>query len=142
MQAALVLAKEAETLGEVPIGALIVQYDRLIGQGHNSVISCHDPSAHAEIVALRDAGRAIENYRMLNSTLYVTLEPCSMCIGAIIHARVGRLVFGAFDPKTGAAGSRLQLALSPFHNHSLEISGGVLEEACSQLLKDFFASRR
>lgn len=142
MTIALDLAKRAEELGEVPIGAVLVQDNILIGQGYNHSICSHDPTAHAEIQALRSGGLKLHNYRLLNTTLYVTLEPCLMCIGAMVHARIQRLVFAAFDPKSGAAGSVFDFLQDKRLNHQFEISGGVLAEACGSLLKNFFLSRR
>lgn len=142
MRRALELAQLAADLGEVPVGAVLVADDQLIGSGHNQPISKSDPSAHAEIMALRDAGQALGNYRLVDTTLYVTLEPCTMCVGAMIHARVGRLVFGAFEPKAGAVSSQLQLLEQPFFNHKTKVQGGVLEEECATLLKQFFRARR
>ena len=143
MQYAMELAKNAESEGEVPVGAVIVQDREIIGEGWNRPISTNDPTAHAEIVALRAAGERIGNYRLPGSTIYVTLEPCPMCASAIIHARVGRLVFGAYDPKGGAAGSKFTL-LPPDDrfNHRLECEGGLLEQECGDLLRNFFRNRR
>jgi tRNA(adenine34) deaminase len=142
MRRALELARLAEEQGEVPVGALLVCDGEVIGTGWNQPIAAHDPTAHAEIMALRSAAQQIGNYRLSGSTLYVTLEPCVMCAGAIIHARVARVVFGATDPKTGAAGSVFDTLLSPLHNHRLEVAGGVLAEECGILLKTFFQARR
>ena len=142
MRHAIRLAQRAEDQGEVPVGALLVLDGRCIAEGWNRPIQDHDPSAHAEIVALRQAGRQLRNYRLLNATLYVTLEPCVMCMGAIAHARVKRLVFGAFDPKRGAVCHALQLSDAAFLNHCVEWTGGVLEANCSALLTDFFRARR
>ena len=142
MHRALELARRAEREGEVPVGAIVVKGAEVVGEGWNRPISSHDPTAHAEIVALRAAAMTVENYRIPGATLYVTLEPCPMCVGAMIHARVDRLVFGAFDPKTGAAGSAFELAQSERHNHRLQIEGGLLEAECSDLLKRFFRARR
>lgn len=142
MRHALRLAQRAETLGEVPIGAVLVKDNQLIAEGWNSPIAGHDPTAHAEINALREAGKHIGNYRLIDTCLYVTLEPCVMCMGAIVHARVKRLVFGAFDPKRGAVCSVLNLAHADFLNHAVTWQGGVLETECSELLKDFFRIRR
>lgn len=142
MKEAFVLAKKAEASGEVPVGAVLVLNNQIIGQGFNQPIQSHDPSAHAEILALREGARALKNYRLLNTTLYVTLEPCVMCVGAMVHARVHRLVFGAADPKTGAAGSVMNLIEAPHLNHRLLYQGGVLAEDCGNLLKDFFRKRR
>jgi tRNA(adenine34) deaminase len=142
MRYAIRLAQHAEKLGEVPVGALLVKDEQCIAEGWNNVIASHDPTAHAEIVALRQAGIAVENYRLIDTTLYVTLEPCVMCMGAISHARIKRLVFGAFDPKRGAVCHALQLTDAPFLNHRVDWTGGVLEADCSVLLKDFFRARR
>ena len=142
MREALVMAHRAESQGEVPVGSVIVRQDKIIGRGYNQTITDHDPTAHAEIVALRDAGSHSENYRLPGSTLYVTLEPCAMCVGAMVHARIDRVVFGASDPKTGAAGGRLDLVRHESNNHEVEVSSGVLEEECGELLRAFFRSRR
>ncbi len=142
MQHALALARRAELADEVPVGALLVRDDRIIGEGWNAPISTHDPSAHAEIRALRAAADSVSNYRLPDTTLYVTLEPCVMCAGAIIHARVQRVVFGARDPKTGAAGSVFNILNSDQHNHGVQICEGVLADECGQLLRDFFRARR
>jgi tRNA(adenine34) deaminase len=142
MEQAIQLARKAESLGEVPVGAVLVRDHTLIAQGWNGPIANNDPSAHAEIVALRAAGAILGNYRLIDTTLYVTLEPCMMCIGAIMHARVARLVFGATDPIRGAVCSVLQLSDLRFFNHRLEWHSGVLADRCSDLLKDFFAGKR
>ena len=142
MHHALALADQAEKQGEVPVGAVIVKNRELIAEGWNQPIIAHDPSAHAEIVALRKAGHALGNYRLLDTTLYVTLEPCVMCMGAIVHARVQRLVFGATDPKRGAVCSVLHLTDADFLNHCVAWTGGVLEELCAQRLKEFFIRKR
>ena len=142
MRAALDLARQGAAAGEVPVGALVVCGGEIVGRGYNQPISSHDPSAHAEIMALRDAARHLGNYRLPGSTLYVTLEPCAMCCGAIMHARVGRLVFGARDPKTGAVGSVVDLFAEARLNHHAEVEGGVLAEECGALLSRFFAGRR
>lgn len=142
MRAALDLAREAATLDEVPVGALVVVDGDIVGRGFNQPISRHDPTAHAEIMALRDAASRLGNYRLPGSTLYVTLEPCVMCAGAIMHARVARVVFGARDPKTGAAGSVVDLFAEGRLNHHAEIEGGVLADECGRLLSSFFAARR
>ncbi len=142
MQRAIELAKLAESCGEVPVGAVLVKDDQIIGEGYNSPISEKDPTAHAEIRALRDAAQRIGNYRLLNTALYVTLEPCLMCVGAIVHARVSEVIFGATEPKTGAAGSVFDVLTSPAHNHQVELRGGVLADDCAQLLSDFFLQRR
>ena len=127
---------------EVPVGAVIVYKNEVIGKGWNQPILNNDPSAHAEIVALRDAANSVRNYRLKNTTLYVTLEPCVMCVGAMLHARIERLVFGAFDPKTGAAGTVFNLLSDDNHNHSIEFTGGVLEDECAVKLQAFFKLRR
>lgn len=142
MREAIQLARAAATAGEVPVGALVVQDDQVLGRGSNAPIGGSDPSAHAEILALRAAAAAVGNYRLPGATLYVTLEPCVMCVGAIFHARIGRVVFGAYDPKTGAAGSVVDLFGESRLNHHAQVQGGVLAGTCGQLLKDFFASRR
>ncbi len=142
MARALVLAREAENAGEVPVGALVVLDDVIIGEGRNCMIGKHDPSAHAEIEALRDAGGRLGNYRFPDATLYVTLEPCVMCAGAMIHARIGRVVFAARDPKTGAAGSMFDILQSDRHNHKLEVSAGICAQEAATMLSDFFRSRR
>ncbi|MES2553289.1 MAG: tRNA adenosine(34) deaminase TadA [Pseudomonadota bacterium] len=142
MQAALALAAEAALEGEVPVGAVVVKDGAIIGRGSNAPISRHDPSAHAEILALRDAASSIGNYRLVGCTLYVTLEPCAMCSGAIQHARIARLVYGAKDPKTGACGSVVDLMAEPRLNHHAEIAGGVMADTCGLMLSSFFAERR
>ena len=142
MRQALLLAQRAEQEGEVPVGALIVRNGELISEGWNQPVISHDPTAHAEIMALRAAGEAEENYRLLGTTLYVTLEPCVMCAGAIIHARVGRVVYGATDPRVGAAGSAFSLLGSDRFNHVVDVEGGVLAEECGDVLRRFFKARR
>ena len=142
MRHAISLAERAQAAGEVPVGAVLIRGDALIAEGWNCPIATQDPTAHAEIRALRAAGQALNNYRLVDTTLYVTLEPCIMCMGAISHARVKRLVFGATDPKRGAAGSILQLADADFLNHRLALTGGVLGEACAHQLRAFFMARR
>jgi tRNA(adenine34) deaminase len=142
MRHALRLAQRAEILGEVPVGAVLVRDNRCLAEGWNSPIADNDPSAHAEINALREAGNQIGNYRLLDTTLYVTLEPCIMCVGAIVHARVKRLVFGAFDPKRGAVSSAFSVSDAGFLNHKLTWDGGILEAECSEILKDFFKAKR
>lgn len=142
MGLALDLAREAGATGEVPVGALIVLEGEVVGRGFNQPIGRHDPTAHAEIMALRDAATHLGNYRLPGCTLYVTLEPCAMCAGAIMHARIERVVFGARDPKTGAAGSVIDLFAESRLNHHTTIVGGVLGEACGRLLSGFFAARR
>jgi tRNA(adenine34) deaminase len=142
MREALRLAQQAADTGEVPVGALLVQNGQVIGRGFNQPVLTHDPSAHAEICALRDAGQVISNYRMPNATLYVTIEPCTMCYGAIIHARIKRLVFGAAEPRYGAVLSGQKLYENGQFNHRPEILGGVLEADCSKLMKQFFLNKR
>lgn len=142
MRHALDLANRAGEEGEVPVGAVIVKEGQLVGEGWNRTISLNDPSAHAEILALRDAGKRLANYRLPGCSLYVTLEPCAMCAGAMIHARLERLVFGASDPKTGAAGGRFDLLLNPGHNHRVQVDGGCLATDCGGLLQNFFQARR
>lgn len=142
MREALALAREAASADEVPVGAVVVLDGRIVGRGFNQPIGRHDPTAHAEVMALRDAAARVGNYRLPGSTLYVTLEPCVMCSGAIMHARVSRVVFGARDPKTGAAGSVVDLFGEARLNHHADIVGGVLAEECGALLSGFFAARR
>jgi tRNA(adenine34) deaminase len=139
---ALRLAQRAEQQGEVPVGAILVKNQLCIAEGWNQPIQLNDPTAHAEMQAIRKAGQAVQNYRLIDSTLYVTLEPCVMCMGAIAHARIKRLVFGAYDPKRGAVCHALQLSEAPFLNHKVEWLGGVLEQNCAEILTDFFKSRR
>ncbi|MGH8397355.1 MAG: tRNA adenosine(34) deaminase TadA [Gammaproteobacteria bacterium] len=140
MHAALALARKAEA--EVPVGALVVRNGAVIGRGWNHPIIAHDPTAHAEIIAMRDAAQTLKNYRLMDTTLYVTLEPCAMCAGAMVHARVNRLVFGATDPRAGAAGSVLNIVQTTMLNHRLEVTAGVLADECGTLLKQFFEARR
>lgn len=142
MQRALQLADRAAAQGEVPVGAVVVRNNELLGEGWNRVISVHDPSAHAEMVALRAAALQAENYRLPGATLYVTLEPCTMCSGAIVHARIERLVFAATEPKSGAVCSRCRLLDEPWFNHRVEWQGGVLAEASTARLQVFFKARR
>ncbi len=142
MQHALELAKKAEMEGEVPVGAIIVKNNELISEGWNQPISTHDPSAHAEMVAIRAAANKLENYRISETTLYVTLEPCVMCAGAIIHARIARVVYAAKDPKTGAAGSVFNILDSTLNNHQPEICHGILATESATLLQNFFKQRR
>jgi tRNA(adenine34) deaminase len=142
MRHALTLAQRAQDEGEVPVGAVLVKDGAIIGEGWNRPIGTHDPSAHAEMLALRAAAQSVGNYRLPGSTLYVTLEPCVMCAGAIVHARVSRLVFGAHDPKAGGVHSVYDVIAKPRLNHVVEWSGGVLEQECATLLRDFFRSRR
>ena len=142
MRHALVLAQRAQEEGEVPVGAVLVHNGEIIGEGWNRPIGTHDPSAHAEMLAMRAAAQNVANYRMPGSTLYVTLEPCVMCAGAIIHARVSRLVYGAHDPKAGGVHSVYDVISNPRLNHRLEWTGGVLEAECATVLRDFFRARR
>lgn len=142
MAEALQLAEQAAAAGEVPVGALLLRDGQVIGRGANAPIAHHDPTAHAEIVALRDAGRQCRNYRLTGSTLYVTLEPCPMCAGALVQARVARVVYGAADPRAGAAGSVFDLLRSSTLNHRAEVVGGVLAEESAALLRHFFRQRR
>jgi tRNA(adenine34) deaminase len=142
MGLALDQAREAGAAGEVPVGALIVLEGEIVGRGFNQPIGRHDPTAHAEIMALRDAATRLGNYRLPGCTLYVTLEPCAMCAGAIMHARIERVVFGARDPKTGAAGSIIDLFAEARLNHHTTVVSGVLGEECGSLLSSFFAARR
>ena len=136
------LAHKAEREGEVPVGALVVYAGEVVGEGWNRTITLNDPAGHAEIIALREAGIRLGNYRLPECTLYVTLEPCCMCAGAMIHARLERVVFGAFDPKTGAAGSVFGVLGDPRHNHAPLVSGGCLAAECGQQLKEFFRQKR
>jgi len=143
MEQALACAREAEAAGEVPVGALIVDATgAVVARAANAPIARHDATAHAEMLALRVAGRALGNYRLPGCVLYVTLEPCAMCVGALVHARVARIVYGAPDPKTGACGSVFDLAATAKLNHRIDVVGGVLAEECGALLKQFFAARR
>lgn len=142
MREALALAAEGAALGEVPVGAVLVQDGVIVGRGFNCPISTHDPSAHAEMVAIRAAAAELRNYRLPGSTLYVTLEPCSMCAGLIVHSRIARVVFAATEPKAGVAISRGQFFSQDFLNHRVLIEGGVLAEECSVLLSAFFKARR
>ncbi|CAG0958920.1 dCMP deaminase [Methylophilaceae bacterium] len=142
MQIALALAGEAAANGEVPVGAIVVKDGDIIGRGSNAPISQHDPSAHAEIQAMRNAAKTLGNYRLVGCTLYVTLEPCAMCAGAIQHARIARLVYGASDPKTGACGSVVNLMAEEKLNHHTEVDGGILAAECGAMLSEFFAGRR
>jgi tRNA(adenine34) deaminase len=142
MRIALVLARQAELSGEVPVGAIVVKDGAIIGRGSNAPISRRDPSAHAELLALREAAQHLGNYRLIGCELFVTLEPCVMCVGAMFHARIGRVVFGASDFKTGACGSVLNLFAEQRLNHHAEMTAGVLADECGQVLSDFFAARR
>ncbi len=142
MKHALMLAERSREEGEVPVGAVIVKDNVLIAEGWNQPIDKHDATAHAEIMAIRAAGIALNNYRLPDTTLYVTLEPCTMCAGAIIHARIDNVIYGAPDPRTGSAGSAVNVFTAAYHNHLVAVEGGVLQEACGQILKDFFRERR
>jgi tRNA(adenine34) deaminase len=142
MRHAIELAKRGQAAGEVPVGAVIIKNNRIIGEGWNQPIGLHDPSAHAEMVALREAGKTLSNYRLLDTTLYVTLEPCVMCAGAIMHARIGRVVYGANDPKAGAAGSVVDIFSNTKLNHHVTVEGGLLSDECGDLLTQFFKSKR
>lgn len=142
MQTALVLAGRAATSGEVPVGAVLVQGESLLAEGCNQPIAAHDPTAHAEVMALRAASQSLGNYRLADTTLYVTLEPCLMCVGAMVHARVARLVFGAYDPKSGAVASCMHGFEMPGLNHRVEYSGGVMADECGGILREFFRERR
>jgi len=142
MDHAIALAAQGEVLGEVPVGAVIVADNQIIGEGFNQPITLHDATAHAEIVALRQASAKIHNYRVVGATLYVTLEPCTMCVGALVHARIKRLVFGTTEPKAGAVISKARLLDSEYFNHRIEYQGGVLADQCQHQLSHFFAHRR
>jgi tRNA(adenine34) deaminase len=142
MRAALELALEARRLGEVPVGAVVVMGDEILGRGFNQPISTHDPTAHAEIVALRAAAGRLGNYRLTGAALYVTIEPCQMCVGAMVHARIARLIYGAREPKAGAIESAMRAHEHPSLNHRLEAIGGVLEADCRALMQAFFSERR
>jgi len=142
MQHALELASKAQYEGEVPVGAVVVLDDKVIGEGCNQPISSHDPTAHAEVVALRHAAKELGNYRLVDATLYVTLEPCIMCIGAIMHARIRRLVFGASDPKAGAIQSIYTIPEDKKLNHTIQVDSGILAKECGELLSNFFRRRR
>ncbi len=142
MARAMELARMAEQAGEVPVGALIVHQGKVVAEGWNRPISTHDPTAHAEIIALRAAAQALGTYRLLDTTLYVTLEPCAMCAGAMVHARVKRLVYAATDPRAGASGSLFDITRHPGLNHRLECTAGVLAQECASMLREFFVERR
>ncbi len=142
MRYALALAEKARQRGEVPVGAVLVADQRVIGEGWNLPITQHDPTAHAEIMAIRQGGQALKNYRLLATTLYITLEPCVMCAGAIVHSRIGRVVYGASDAKTGAAGSLIDILRHPGMNHQVALQGGVLADVCGEMLSEFFRQRR
>ena len=142
MRHALALAERAQAAGEIPVGAVIVAAEENIGEGWNACVGTNDPTAHAEIVAIRRAGEQVQNYRMPEATMYVTLEPCAMCAGAIVQARIERVVFGAYDPKAGAAGTVLDLLDNPSLNHRARVLGGVEADACGRLVTAFFKARR
>ncbi len=142
MARALELARRSEALGEVPVGAVVVKQGELVGEGYNRPIAAADPTAHAEIVALRDAARTLNNYRLTGCTLYVTIEPCAMCAGALVHARIERLVYGAAEPKAGAVGSHGNFLDNDYLNHRVAYGGGILQAQCSELMSGFFARRR
>jgi len=142
MRIALAGAQMAADEGEVPVGAMVVAADQIIGRGYNRSIQDHDPSAHAEIIALREAGQSKQNYRLLGATMFVTLEPCAMCVGALIQARIARVVFGAYDQKAGALGSVIDLSAERPLNHRFEVNGGLLEDECGALLQEFFEEKR
>jgi tRNA(adenine34) deaminase len=142
MRAAIELGRKGQRRGEVPVGAVVVLDDEVIGEGFNEPIGTNDPTAHAEIVALRDAGKRIGNYRLTGATVYVTIEPCQMCVGAMIHARIARVVYGTREPKAGAIDSTVRAHEHPTLNHRMEATGGVLEAECRNLIQGFFADRR
>ena len=142
MRRALELARQSAGLDEVPVGAVVVVADAIVGEGHNRCIADRDPSAHAEIVAIRQAAIKADNYRLANATLYVTLEPCSMCAGAILQARIERVVFAVHDERSGAAGSKLNLLQSPFMNHQCTLESGILAAESQSMIRDFFQKRR
>lgn len=142
MAKALHLAEQAGVAGEVPVGAVVVCGGEVIGEGYNQPISACDPTAHAEIVAMRNAASQINNYRLSDCDLYVTIEPCTMCVGAMVHGRIRRIVFGALEPRAGALNSQLQLMDQSHYNHSIEVRGGVLERQCSELISSFFRQKR
>lgn len=142
MRHALELAAKGEIIGEVPVGAVIVQDGQIIGEGFNQPISSHDPTAHAEIIALREAAARVQNYRLVGSTIYVTLEPCTMCVGALVHARISRLVFGTTETKAGAVVSKSRSLDSNYFNHKVDYAGGLMAQQCQHQLSHFFAARR
>lgn len=142
MAYAMQLAAKGEAIGEVPVGAVIVQGGKNIGEGFNQPISSHDPTAHAEIIALREAAAQLQNYRVIDSTIYVTLEPCTMCVGALVHARIARLVFGTAESKAGAVVSKAQLLDNDYFNHQVDYAGGLMAQQCQHQLSNFFAMRR
>jgi tRNA(adenine34) deaminase len=142
MKRALELAHKAEQAGEVPVGAVLVKDNKLLAEGWNQPILSHDATSHAEVMAMREAGKKLNNYRLIDTTMYVTLEPCSMCVGAMIHARVARVVYGAVEPRTGALGGAFNLLEANEHNHLFEIEAGIMDEESKALLQNFFRSRR
>jgi tRNA(adenine34) deaminase len=142
MQRALELARKAEAAGEVPVGAVLVKDDQVIAEGWNQPIISHDATSHAEIMAMREAGKKLNNYRLIDTVMYVTLEPCSMCVGAMIHARVAKVVYAASEPRTGALGGAFNLLMSNDHNHNFDVVSGVLAEESRDMLQSFFQSRR
>ncbi len=142
MNEAIALAKKAALENEVPVGAIVVLDNQVIGRGFNRPISACDPTAHAEIIALRDAAKTINNYRLVKASLYVTLEPCTMCAGAIVHSRIARLIYGASEPKAGVIHSQKELLKEPYFNHKIEVHSGVCEDECSSIISRFFAKRR
>jgi len=142
MRQAMLLAEKAQAIGEVPVGAIVVVDSLIIGEGYNQSITTHDPSAHAEMLALKEAARNLQNYRLVDATLYVTLEPCPMCAGLLVHGRVKRIVFGAYDQKTGATGTVMNLVQHESLNHKIEVTGGCLQNECSAQISDFFKQRR
>nr|MBT6355393.1 tRNA adenosine(34) deaminase TadA [Pelagibacteraceae bacterium] len=142
MQIAIREANLAKNKGEVPVGAIIIQNNRIIAKAHNSPISKNDPTAHAEVLVIRNASKKLQNYRLPGTTLYVTLEPCAMCLGAVIHARINRIVFGTSDPKSGVCGSTANLTSEAFFNHKIIVNGGILEKECKKILQSFFKLRR
>ena len=142
MEVALAYAYKAEQLNEIPVGAVLVKDNVLVAAGYNRSITDNDPSAHAEMIAIREGGKTLQNYRLIDCTLYVTLEPCSMCAGLLVHSRIKRLVFGAADMKTGSAGSIMNLLQEPRLNHQVDVTAGVLAESCGQIISDFFKRRR
>jgi len=142
MRRAIALAEQAAAVGEVPVGALVVKDGEIIGEGYNQPITSCDPTGHAEIIAMRNASAALQNYRLSGCDLYVTIEPCTMCVGAMIHARIGKIVFGATEPRAGALESQLRLMDENHYNHSIEWQGGVLAEECGAIISNFFRRKR
>jgi len=142
MKVAIIEAKFAQSVGEIPVGAVLIKDGALIAKSYNQSILTNDPSAHAEVQVLRKAGKKLKNYRLLGTTLYVTLEPCAMCLGAIMHARISKVIYGANDPKSGVCGSCGDLIRANFFNHKIKVTGGILKDECKLLLKKFFSSRR